>query len=69
MSAPLWDGGGGYWYDIMSVMGADAAEGYMAELLDPQRSKFDLKGGGATTAMKESRREISKGVGKRTPGG
>lgn len=54
----------------MSVMGAaEVADGYMAELLAPQRSKFDLKGGKATTAMKESRGEMSKGVGERTPGG
>jgi len=51
MSVPFWDGGGGYWYDIMSVMDAGGADEYIAESLDPQRSKFDFKGGGATTAM------------------
>jgi hypothetical protein len=51
MSAPFWDGGGGYWYDIMSVMGAGGTEGYIAESLDPQEAKFDFRGGGATTAM------------------
>lgn len=52
MSAPL--GGGGYWYDIISVMGVGAAAGYIAESPDLQISRVDLKGGGATTAMKES---------------
>lgn len=52
MSAPF--GGGGYWYDIISVMGAGDTAGYIAELPDPQMSRFDLKGGGATTAMNES---------------
>lgn len=36
----------------MSVMGSgDSAAGYIAESLDPQGPRFDLKGGGATTAM------------------
>jgi len=39
----------------MSVMDADDVVGYIAESPDPQGSKSDLKGGGATTAMKDYR--------------
>lgn len=35
----------------MSVMGSGDSAGYIAESLDPQGPRFDLKGGGATTAM------------------
>jgi hypothetical protein len=45
MSAPF-GGGGGYWYDMISVMGsAGKATGQIAELLDAQESKVDLKDG------------------------
>ena len=37
----------------MSVIGAGASAGYIAESLDPQKSKLRLKGRGATTAMNQ----------------
>ena len=54
ISAPFWDGGGGYWYDMTSVMGSGEWTGYIAESLDAQNSRFDFRGGGATTAMNDS---------------
>ncbi len=51
MSAPF-GGGGGYWYDMMSVMGSVVGTAEKAEEpLDAQESNVDLKGDGATTAM------------------
>jgi hypothetical protein len=45
MSAPF-GGGGGYWYDMISVMGsAGEAAGQIAKLLDAQESKVDFKDG------------------------
>jgi hypothetical protein len=39
---------------MTSVMDPGESTGYIAESLDPQNSRFDFKGGGATTAMNES---------------
>jgi hypothetical protein len=48
MSAPF-GGGGGYWYDIMSVMGSfDGSAGWIP---GSQGFKVDFKVDGATAAM------------------
>ncbi len=36
------------------VMGSGEWTGYIAESLDAQNSRFDFRGGGATTAMNDS---------------
>lgn len=57
----------------MSVMGSDDSTGYIAESPDPQWPRFELKGGGATTAMNfswwvEDSNQIPSYVGVRESG-
>jgi hypothetical protein len=39
---------------MTSVMGSGEWTGYIAESLDAQTTRFDFRGGGATTAMNNS---------------
>lgn len=52
----------------MSVMGAGGTDGYIAESPDPQWSRFDFRGGGATTAMKETCSSCDERLSGRKPG-